>query len=110
VICGGSEHGSFEAFCISTERYSPINFSIAPGAAIVVNAGNCLITYCEKGMVKWRFLAGGSSEVEILGIAPSGTARVETSTQPFRCNRGTFYAYKGEFYQITENRANRQRA
>ena len=110
IICGGCISGTFEAYNTTTEIYSPINFSIAPGPAIVVNAGELLITYCSSGLVKWRFRGEGSSEVEMIGISPAGSAIIESQTQPLHIFEGTFYTNKGEFYRITENIASRQQA
>ena len=108
IICGGCISGTFEAYNITTELYSPINFSIAPGSAMVVNEGDVLITYCSSGLVKWRFRGEGSNEVEMVGICPAGSAIIETQTQPLHIFEGTFYANKGEFYRIAESLANRQ--
>lgn len=80
VICGGCEHGSFEAFCISRERYSPFNFASASGPAIVVNAGDYLITYCN-GLGKLVFSGEDFRELEILGNSEATTDEVIRSKE-----------------------------
>ena len=108
VICGGCASGKFEAFDLETETYTEIsNFAIAPGPAIVVNAEDYMITYCLTGLVKWRFVGEGCREVEVVAIAPAGSAGVETQTQPLHSSGATYFVYQGEFFRIAERAANR---
>ena len=102
VICGGCNSGSCEAFDIPSGKFRLLQFLIAPGPAIVVNAEDYLITYGTDGLVKWRLMGHESHEVELLSAAPGTQGSILTETQPLYSNGSTYFTWNGEFAVIQE--------